>query len=537
VRCLVVSACLLAACGDDSRTRHDAGNGDGDGDTIDGDADIDADPNVRGPVTIHIVDKNDNPLSGMHVVFIDTDMTVTDVVTDASGNAGASVYPGATATALRAAGTGAGYSLTTVLQLVPNDTITLISAASAVSSSEDPFVQRVVPLPSADILSATKSGSVGTYTTQAPHGLSAGDRVVIAGVMPDAGFNGTRTVAAVPSTTSFTVNLGGGGLTDSANGTAYKGLPFTVSFPAYGGATSYEVHTPCGPVDVGTSTSPNLTLRAGCATASMDIAVYAKTSSTVEAAYAHQAAVAFTAGGNVTITDSWHPVTALTATYTNPTARVTDVQLDRFSPYLRGNAQNNDSGTTSGGTLQLMADVATTPQAWIRSTLECPNGASASCISSAIGVATQLVSQKVDGTQTSYALDIDANLLPWVNGVYNPATKTIDVTVTGTGTYDLFEANLRYVRNLTTIYTWRVFGPTAQSVSFPTLPSSLPGDPTIGDTDTQSAYQLYICESDALSGYRDAIKNPYVSLQTCESPSTPTLRPAAGTINRRSSWN
>jgi hypothetical protein len=192
VRTLVLAAlaiCLVAACGDDNGATGDAGS----------DADIDADPNVRGPVTVTVVDKNDRPLAGLHVVFIDTDATVTDLVTDAAGSAMASVYPGASVTALRARDTGQGYSLTSVLQLVPNDSITLISASGAVSSSEDPFSQRVVPLPSADIVTATKTGSSATYTTLAPHGLAMNDSVIVTGVAPDTNFNGTRVEPSVPT--------------------------------------------------------------------------------------------------------------------------------------------------------------------------------------------------------------------------------------------------------------------------------------------------------------------------------------------------
>lgn len=535
MRTLALAICFVAACGDDHGSgRRDAGDdGGGSGAT---DADIDADPNVRGPVTVRIVDKNDRPLAGLHVVFIDTDATLTDLVTDAAGMAVGSVYPGASVTALRARDTGQGYSLTTVLELVPNDSITLISAAGAVSSAEDPFSQRIVPLPSADITAATKAGSIGTYTTNAPHALGVGDRVVVAGVTPDPDFNGTKTVAAVPTATTFTVNLGGGGATNSAGGTAARGLPFTVSFPAYGGATSYEVHTPCGPVDVGTSTSPSLTLRGGCATSPMDVLVYAKTSSTVEAAFAQQTNVAFAEGGSVTITDTWHPVSAFTATYSNPTTRVTDIGMSRFSPYLRGSAPTSASNATTGGTVVLTADAATAPSAWVRSLLGCPDGAGADCISSPLGVAQQTIAQKVDGTQTTYALDLGANLLPWVNALYQPTTQTIDITVTGSGAYDLFETNLRYARGQT-IYTWRVFGPIATTHAFPALPSTLPGDPTIRASDTQSSYNVYLCESDAVGGYRDAIKNPYKALAACESSSSPTVIPVTGTIHRMSSWN
>jgi hypothetical protein len=523
VRTLVLAICLVAACGDDSGTPGDA-NGD-----------IDADPNVRGPVTVTVVDKNDRPLAGLHVVFVDTDTTVTDVVTDAAGVATGSVFPGASATALRARDTGQGYSLTTVLQLVPNDSVTLISASGAVSSSEDPFTQRIVPLPSADVTNATKAGSSSLYTTQAPHGLAVGDRVIIEGLSPDASFNGTKTVATVPDPTSFTVSPGSG-TTDSVGGTAAKALPFTVSFPAYGGATSYEVHTPCGPVDVGTTTSPMLTLREGCATATMDVLVFAKTSSSVEAAFAHQAGVAFTAGGNVTITDTWHAVSSFSASYSNATTRVTDIDMARFSPYVRGSAPATATGATAGGAVMLTANAATSPVAWIQSVLTCPNGAGADCVSSPIGVAQQVITERVDGTQSTYALDVGAALLPWVNAIYAPTTTTLEITVTGSGTYDLFETNLRYVRGQT-IYTWRVFGPVAASHTFTALPATLPGNPTILPTDTQSAYQVFLCESDAVNGYREAIKNPYRTLAACEATSSPTLVPVTGTLNRLSSWN
>jgi hypothetical protein len=500
------------------------------------DMQVDADPNVRGPVTVTVVDKNDQPLAGLHVVFIDTDATVSDVVTDAAGAAMASVYPGASVTALRARDTGQGYSLTTVLQLVPNDSITLISASGAVSSTEDPFTQRIVPQRSADITSATKSGSSGIYTTHAAHGLVVGDRVIIAGISPDATFNGTKTVATVPDSTTFTVSLGGGGATDSSGGTAAKGLPFTVSFPTYAGATSYEVHTPCGPVDVGTTTSAMLTLRESCATPTMDVLVYAKTSSTVEAAFAHQAGVAFTGGGSVTITDTWHAVSSFTASYTNATLRVTDVDMSRFSPYIRGGAPATATGTVTSGAAMLTADTATAPPAWIRSVFACPEGTGADCISSPIGSALQTVTQEIDGSQPAYALDVGATLLPWVNAIYTPTTTSIDITVTGSGTYDLFETNLRYARGQT-IYTWRVFGPIAASHTFPALPATLPGNPTITPSDTQSAYQVYLCDSDAINGYRDAIKNPYRALAACESSGIPTSLPVTGTLNRLSSWN
>ncbi|HEX5059276.1 MAG TPA: hypothetical protein VFV99_07950, partial [Kofleriaceae bacterium] len=201
---LVAALVAFGACGDDAQTRRDGG-GDDDGGGSDTDAMIDADPNVRGTVTVHIVDKNGSALAGMYVVFIDTDATVTERMTDAGGMAQADVYPNASVTAVRARSTS--YSIATVQALNPGDVITLVSASPTVSSSEDPFSVRVVPMPGADIAAspngASKSGSIATFTTVAPHGLAVNDRVVVAKVAV-AGYNGMWTVASVPSATTFT---------------------------------------------------------------------------------------------------------------------------------------------------------------------------------------------------------------------------------------------------------------------------------------------------------------------------------------------
>src|SRR5690606_23164934 len=110
----------------------DGGSGGG-GDAFD--AMIDADPTVRGPVTVRVLDKNGAPIAGMPIVFIDTDATASELATDTSGTVTASVYPGASVAAVRERAGGGDYAITTVLQLVPNDMLTLISAASDVSST------------------------------------------------------------------------------------------------------------------------------------------------------------------------------------------------------------------------------------------------------------------------------------------------------------------------------------------------------------------------------------------------------------------
>lgn len=65
-------------------------------------------------------------------------------------------------------------------------------------------------------ISGVSSGINPTITTTTAHGLSAGQTVVIEDVLGATGVNGTQTVLATPTTTTFTV-------TDSAPGTYTSG--------------------------------------------------------------------------------------------------------------------------------------------------------------------------------------------------------------------------------------------------------------------------------------------------------------------------
>jgi hypothetical protein len=535
VRALVIALC--AACGSSPQIADGGAGGDGGG--IDTPAD--ADPNVRGTVTVRVVDKSSRPIAGMYVAFVDTDATITEATTDASGAASASVYPGASVTAVRSRGTS--YSLATVQALVPGDTVTLISALSDVISSEDPFSSRVVPLPAADIVAspngASKSGSTATFTTVAPHGLAAGDRVVVARVGV-AGYNGTWTVASVPSATTFTADLGAGNLASSGSiatggATAAKAVTLTLSYAPYGGAERYQVRSRCGTLDAGTSTSPEVALPVGCAEATLDFEVLAKNNAGATLAWTQLPAAMPAPGSTLTITDTWHAPVQLTATYTNPTAMVTNIALARYSPYVRGAPVAETSSTASATTVLALA-VSQPQRAVMKTLVTCAFDTSPSCTSTASGAASQTITHAVDGAAASYALDLGATLLPWVKAVYLPAATTLDIMVTGSAPYDLFEANLRYTRGQT-IYTWRVFGPIAQPVQFPALPATAPGNPTVQPTDIMSSYQAFVCESDAIGGYRKAIENVFDTLGTCEANASPSLRLYGGTQHRISQWN
>ena len=74
---------------------------------------------------------------------------------------------------------------------------------------------------------ASEVGTIATFTTTQPHNLSVGDVVVVA-LVGVAGYNGTRTVTSVPSTTQFTANLAAAGFAASGGGTVTS-ADFTAS--------------------------------------------------------------------------------------------------------------------------------------------------------------------------------------------------------------------------------------------------------------------------------------------------------------------
>ena len=183
----------------------------------------------------------------------------------------------------------------------------------------------------------------------------------------------------------------------------------------------------------------------------------------------------------------------------------------------------------------LTANAPTSPVAWVRTMLDCPDGAAPDCISSPLGVAQQTNTQIVDGTQAGYALDIGATCSPWVQrDVRRRPTTTMDITVTGSGTVRPVRANLRYARGQT-IYTWRVFGPIAQSHTFPTLPATLPGNPTIRRPIPSPLPASISASPTRISGYRDAIKNPYARSARANGERASRRSPSLGTTNRLSS--
>ncbi len=91
----------------------------------------------------------------------------------------------------------------------------VVGIAASPSGATQPAAVTIAASPSG----ATENGYLVTITTTAAHGLTAGQTVTIVGVGV-AGYNGTFTVLAAPSTTQFTYVVGATGLASSGGGTA-----------------------------------------------------------------------------------------------------------------------------------------------------------------------------------------------------------------------------------------------------------------------------------------------------------------------------
>jgi hypothetical protein len=307
---------------------------------------------------------------------------------------------------------------------------------------------------------------------------------------------------------------------------------FSVSYPAYSGASSYAIYDPCG-VTAASGTSKQLALQQGCASATMDVLVIASNNAGAQLAWTQEAGVAFTSGGSTTITDTWHALGQVTAMYTNPTSGVANIELDRYAPTMRG-ARAFKSADTAGVTTSLAVTTPLPAHAAMQAVLNPCASTDTGCSNAA----RQIITQVVDGTASTYSLDVGAQLLPWLGyPVFAPATTTLSIPIMGTQPIDLFAVDMLYVRNNTDPYRWRIFSPAPlPTLQFPTLPASAT-DATIKTTDKMSDTHAYACESDAIAGYRAAVTDIYAALDTCISSPDPATKPFGGTLNRFSQSN
>lgn len=308
--------------------------------------------------------------------------------------------------------------------------------------------------------------------------------------------------------------------TKSADQTAAGSM--RISFPA--ATAPYEVETPCGAVTTSQTTSVAMPMKVGCELATMDLVV------TTATQWTEAKNVAFANNGSVTVTDPWHAMAPVTASYTNAPAfcgtsdpdAPCNVQLARYVPELHGHRSMSSAAIASAASVMVTSP---TSSSAIMQTLLTTNGPE-----------YQIFTDVVDGTQTSYAIDFAARALPWMCRkapqcpTFDGSAAKLSIPVEGSGAYDLFYAEVNWARGQQ-IFIWHVFGPTAGDVVLPMLPSSVA---TMNPTpqDRQSATHARICESDALSGWRAARQNPFDSLGTCLQSANPTAPRYGGTHNR-----
>jgi hypothetical protein len=98
---------------------------------------------------------------------------------------------------------------------------TITGTVNVLNASTPVFATTAMPIASTSKNGATESGNTVTITTNSAHGLAAGQTVTIAGFTGQySGYNGTFTVASVPTTTTFTYTDSTTGLGKSGGGTA-----------------------------------------------------------------------------------------------------------------------------------------------------------------------------------------------------------------------------------------------------------------------------------------------------------------------------
>ncbi len=389
---------------------------------------IDAPPDAaeRGIVTIHVRDGTGTlPLAPSPVVFVDTDGTMTTVMTDAGGTVTGNVFAGANATAIYTE-SDTEFQLQTVFGIAPGDDITL----------------------------------------------------------------GTSSLDQTPAGT------------------------FTINFTADTGATSYSVVYPCGSITT-MSTAPVVNLSNYCAHPAMDLVVVSLAANGQPMHFVEQSGVAFSDGGATTMPATWQPLVAFSATYSDIGADVSDVRLNRSVPDKNGYFLSG-TGPPSGSPRTLQLDGPTAVTSVLQTQLVASTGA------------YQVVTAGVDGTATTYALDVGASELGWLGTpTLDIATEKVTVPVTGSPAGDGFELILDYDNLAGTLYSWNLYAPTAGDIQLPAIPLAL-GDYLPKTGYNVSALVGRLLETTALDGNKAFRADPSDAFPQL------TASPAVGTVLRLS---
>ncbi len=266
----------------------------------------------------------------------------------------------------------------------------------------------------------------------------------------------------------------------------------------YPGSTQYTLYGPCDSVTQAAAGSGALTVMGlniydDCKQSTMDLLVVANDGSG-DTASVEQNGVTYGSDGTTDMGSGWQPMQTVTATYTNvPISDVVSLGFYDRAPDYNGYGRSSYVATTTA-TTTTSVPVPGTAHALIETQLY-PDTQG-----------RQQVFETVDGTATTYDLDVSTQLLQWLGvPTLDAANGKITVTLTGTSTLtpDVYDTLVDYDRVIATVphsFEWEVFTATPGDVTLPPLPSSLADDVPLA-TDNVSYTQGTIFDADAVTSY------------------------------------
>jgi hypothetical protein len=242
---------------------------------------------------------------------------------------------------------------------------------------------------------------------------------------------------------------------------------FTVHWPAAPGSPrTYRVYGPCGLLAItGADTlSSTFSVPAVCDRDPMELLVWAVDVQDHTIGFDDASAIPFVVGGTVTLPDAWTSGMGFRASYTNLSG-VSAIDFSRSVPDESGFSSIGQVFTNGGPGGTSVQTVPITAAGQMSSLLRGSAGG------------TQVVWQAIAGDAPTYQLDGGATLLAWLTPPrLDAAGQRVHVGRVTAGTSgavaDLLELDLSWVA--TGIYhQWTVFGPDAEDLQLPLLPSSL----------------------------------------------------------------
>src|SRR5712692_211242 len=272
---------------------------------------------------------------------------------------------------------------------------------------------------------AVRAANVVTITTTSPHGLGTGQSVTISGVS-DSSFNGTFTIASVPSTTTFTYAQTGSNATSGGGTVSANTVKWFVSDVEGGNATSGMIST------TGLYTAPATLPPATTLTIASNGAARTSNVVTITTTAAHNLIV-----GQVVI------ITGVTDTSFNGTFAIQTVPSSTTFTYFQtaGNATSG-GGTVTSTSVQVKAQAVADSTKSDTATVSVLSGISISVSPKTATVGTtetfQFIATVTGSSNTDVTWSVNggsANGAISTNGLYtapsavpNPATVTVTAT-------------------------------------------------------------------------------------------------------------